>query len=172
MISHTVRCVQENALKLLYILYIYYMYYPPHRVFKLMYIVAGILISNEEICDTVDRIQIAPRVEMRQQLELKRGQSDGALAEKKAGSPSSKRRRRVSVTGLAGGVVRGVTNQVTSRVSNRFSWLSKLPQLLGQWRALAHSFTVWTIPNFVLEYTSGFISRRFFLNSDCDMIYK
>lgn len=155
---------------------IYNIYTTPHRVFKLMYIVAGILISNEEICDTVDRIQIAPRVEMRQQpqLELKRGQSDGALGQKKAGtgSPSSKRRRRVSVTGLAGGMVRGVTNQVTSRVSNRFSWLSKLPQLLGQWRALAHSFTVWTIPNFLLEYTSGYISRRFFLNSDCDMIYK
>lgn len=144
-----------------------------------MYIVAGILISNEEICDTVDRIQIAPRVEMRQhpqqqQLELKRGQSDGALGsrQKADAAGSTKRRRRVSVTGLAGGVVRGVTNQVTSRVSNRFSWLSKLPQLLGQWRSLAHSFTVWTIPNFVLEYTSGFISRRYFLNSDCDMIYK
>lgn len=140
-----------------------------------MYIVAGILISNEEICDTVDRIQIAPRVEMRQhQLQLKRGQSDGALGSKQKSDAagSTKRRRRVSVTGLAGGMVRGVTNQVTSRVSNRFSWLSKLPQLLGQWRSLAHSFTVWTIPNFVLEYTSGFISRRFFLNRDCDMIYK
>ncbi|KAH8301991.1 hypothetical protein KR044_001603, partial [Drosophila immigrans] len=141
----------------------------PHRVFKLMYIVAGILISNEEICDTVDRIQIAPRVEMKPELE----QRDLTLAKAKAdGSPSSKRRRKVSVTGLAGGVVRGVTNQVTSRVSNRISWLHKVPLIIDQWRALALSFTVWTIPNILMEYTSSYISRKFFINSDCDMIYK
>ncbi|KAH8395657.1 hypothetical protein KR222_005778, partial [Zaprionus bogoriensis] len=148
---------------------------PPYRVFKLMYIVAGILISNEEICDTVDRIQIAPRVEMKQQLELKRGQSGELQLSQQSGaggSPSAKRRRKVSVTGLAGGVVRGVTQQVTSRVSNRFSWLAKLPQVLAQWRALALSFTVWTIPNYLMEYTSSYISRKFLLNRDCDMIYK
>ncbi|TDG53390.1 hypothetical protein AWZ03_000205 [Drosophila navojoa] len=143
------------------------------RVFKLMYIVAGILISNEEICDTVDRIQIAPRVEMKNELEH-RG-SRRSLKED-SGSPQSKRRRKVSVTGLAGDVVRGVTskvtNQVTSRMGTRCSWLYDVPHIVAQWRKLALSFTVWTIPNWLLEYTSSYISRKFFLNSDCDMIYK
>ncbi|KAH8365909.1 hypothetical protein KR093_007158 [Drosophila rubida] len=142
----------------------------PHRVFKLMYIVAGILISNEEICDTVDRIQIAPRVEMKPEPE----QRDQTLASGKAdgGSPTTKRRRKVSVTMLAGGMVRGVTSQVTSRVSSRISWLHKVPLIIDQWRALALSFTVWTIPNILMEYTSSYISKKFFINSDCDMIYK
>jgi len=135
-----------------------------------MYIVAGILISNEEICDTVDRIQIAPRVEMKPELE-QRGQRDLILA-KADGSPSSKRRRKVSVTGLAGDVVRGVTSQVTNRMSNRISWLHKVPLVIQQWRALALSFTVWTIPNILMEYTSSYIRKKFFINSDCDMIYK
>lgn len=139
-----------------------------------MYIVAGILISNEEICDTVDRIQIAPRVEMKNELEH-RGSRRGALKED-SDSPKSKRRRKVSVTGLAGGVVRGVTSkvtsQVTSRMGNRCSWLNDLPLIVAQWRKLALSFTVWTIPNWLLEYTSSYISRKFFINSDCDMIYK
>ncbi|XP_034483092.1 uncharacterized protein LOC117788434 [Drosophila innubila] len=140
------------------------------RVFKLMYIVAGILISNEEICDTVDRIQIAPRVEMKPELE-QRGQRDLILA-KADGSPGSKRRRKVSVTGLAGGMVRGVTSQVTSRMSNRISWLHKVPLVIEQWRALALSFTIWTIPNILMDCTSSYIRKKFFINSDCDMIYK
>ncbi|KAH8408266.1 hypothetical protein KR215_001465, partial [Drosophila sulfurigaster] len=139
------------------------------RVFKLMYIVAGILISNEEICDTVDRIQIAPRVEMKR-VELE--QRDLTLTNKSDASPTTKRRRKVSVTGLAGGMVRGVTSQVTSRVSNRISWLQKVPLIIAQWRALALSFTVWTIPNILMEYTSSYVSKKFFINSDCDMIYK
>ncbi|KAM8710173.1 hypothetical protein ACLKA7_016896 [Drosophila subpalustris] len=149
------------------------------RVFKLMYIVAGILISNEEICDTVDRIQIAPRVEMKPELD---GQRDLTLAKADGsgsgggggGSPSSKRRRKVSVTGLAGGMVRGVTSQVTSRISrsNRISWIHKVPLVIEQWRALALSFTVWTIPNILMDYTSSYIRNKFFINSDCDMIYK
>ncbi|EDV95644.1 uncharacterized protein LOC6558631 [Drosophila grimshawi] len=144
------------------------------RVFKLMYIVAGILISNEEICDTVDRIQIAPRVEMKPELEPERGQLQ-QRGEKD--SPRSKRRRKVSVTELAGGVVRGVTSKVTSKVitsrlGSRLSWVYDVPQILGKWRSLALSFTVWTIPNWLMEYTSSYISRKFFLNSDCDLIYK
>lgn len=136
-----------------------------------MYIVAGILISNEEICDTVDRIQIAPRVEMKPEME-QRGQRDLTLAKADGSSPSSKRRRKVSVTGLAGGMVREVTSQVTSRMSNRVSWLHKVPLVIEQWRALALSFTVWTIPNILMEYTSSYIRKKFFINSDCDMIYK
>jgi len=135
-----------------------------------MYIVAGILISNEEICDTVDRIQIAPRVEMKPELE-QRGQRDLILT-KSDGSPNSKRRRKVSVTGLAGGMVRGVTSQVTSRMSNRISWLHKVPLVIEQWRALALSFTIWTIPNILMDCTCSYIRKKFFINSDCDMIYK
>ncbi|XP_064543369.1 uncharacterized protein LOC135431896 [Drosophila montana] len=150
------------------------------RVFKLMYIVAGILISNEEICDTVDRIQIAPRVEMKPEPEQRGGGGGGVAArpERSDYSPKSKRRRKVSVTGLAGGMVRGVTSKVTSQVTSRIrmgtrcTWLYSMPLILGQWRNLALSFTLWTIPNWLLEYTSSYISRKFFINSDCDMIYK
>ncbi|EDW68456.1 uncharacterized protein [Drosophila virilis] len=149
------------------------------RVFKLMYIVAGILISNEEICDTVDRIQIAPRVEMKPEPEQRGGGIGGiggVATRPERDSPKSKRRRKVSVTGLAGGMVRGVTSKVTSQVTSRMgahcSWLYNMPLILGQWRRLALSFTVWTIPNWLLEYTSSYISRKFFINSDCDMIYK
>ncbi|XP_017842632.1 uncharacterized protein LOC108599931 [Drosophila busckii] len=140
------------------------------RVFKLMYIVAGILISNEEICDTVDRIQIAPRVEMKSPVDANALQQR-ALTDSD-GSPNSKRKRKVSVSSLAGDVVRGVTSTVTSRVGSRFGWLDELRLRLQQWHALALSFTVWTIPNLLLEYTSSYIGRKLFMNSDCDMIYK
>ncbi|XP_067645488.1 uncharacterized protein [Eurosta solidaginis] len=42
------------------------------RYFKLMYIVAGILMSNEKVCESVDKMQITPRVEVRQILQPKR----------------------------------------------------------------------------------------------------
>ncbi|KAI9587046.1 hypothetical protein GQX74_002893 [Glossina fuscipes] len=38
------------------------------RYFKLMYIVGGILVSNKEICETVDQIEIATRVQVRNKL--------------------------------------------------------------------------------------------------------
>ncbi|BFF99579.1 uncharacterized protein DMAD_07442 [Drosophila madeirensis] len=160
------------------------------RVFKTMYIVAGILISNAEICDTVDRIQIAPRVDLKPAWEQRALGSGGASSGSRSrshsrsnsgsGSGSSsgeesgerKRRRRVSVSGLAGGVVRGVTSQVTKRVGHRFGWLSDVRLILQQWRQLALSFNLWTIPNFVVECVTSYMSKKLLINSDCDMIYK
>ncbi|XP_068142010.1 uncharacterized protein [Drosophila tropicalis] len=144
------------------------------RVFKLMYIVAGILISNEEICDTVDRIQIAPRVEMKPEFDQRRALTSPSSPRDGEEQPSSKssKKRRVSVTGLAGGMVRGVTSQVTKRVGNRFGWLYDVRLILQQWRTLALSFNLWTIPNFLMECSTSYISKKFFLNSDCDLIYK
>ncbi|XP_053956834.1 uncharacterized protein LOC128862303 [Anastrepha ludens] len=39
------------------------------RYFKLMYIVAGILMSNEKVCQSVDQMQITPRVEVKKILK-------------------------------------------------------------------------------------------------------
>ncbi|EDV50112.1 uncharacterized protein LOC6543859 [Drosophila erecta] len=153
------------------------------RVFKMMYIVAGILISNAEICDTVDRIQIAPRVDLKPELCLTSGgnspgsrsrthsrQNSGSASASEEGSPTKK--RRVSVSGIAGGVVRGVTSQVSKRVGHRFVWLSDIRLILKQWRLLALSFNLWTIPNFVLQCLTSYMSKKLLINSDCDMIYK
>ncbi|XP_011212895.2 uncharacterized protein LOC105232771 [Bactrocera dorsalis] len=42
------------------------------RYFKLMYIVAGILMSNEKVCESVDKMQITPRVEVKEILQPKK----------------------------------------------------------------------------------------------------
>ncbi|XP_001352871.2 uncharacterized protein [Drosophila pseudoobscura] len=159
------------------------------RVFKMMYIVAGILISNAEICDTVDRIQIAPRVDLKPEFEQRAltfggnsgsrsGSRSRSHSRSNSGSSSGeesgerKRGRRVSVTGLAGGVVRGVTSQVSKRVGHRFGWLYDVRLILQQWRSLALSFNLWTIPNFIVECVTSYMSKKLLINSDCDMIYK
>ncbi|KAH8339592.1 hypothetical protein KR067_000110 [Drosophila pandora] len=159
------------------------------RVFKMMYIVAGILISNAEICDTVDRIQIAPRVDLKPGFDQRssggsRSNSPGFRSRTHSrsssgfgsgledGSPKPTRRRRVSVSGIAGGVVRGVTSQVTKRMGRRLGWLSDLRLILQQWRTLALSFTIWTIPNFFVECLTSYMTKKLLINSDCDMIYK
>ncbi|KAH8303537.1 hypothetical protein KR018_001724, partial [Drosophila ironensis] len=158
------------------------------RVFKMMYIVAGILISNAEICDTVDRIQIAPRVDLKPEFDQRSLGSSGSLSGSRSrthsrsssgcgsgpedGSPRPTRRRRLSVSGIAGGVVRGVTSQVTKRVGRRLGWLSDLQLILKQWKALALSFNMWTIPNFFVECLTSYMSKKLLINSDCDLIYK
>ncbi|XP_016971957.1 uncharacterized protein LOC108039450 [Drosophila rhopaloa] len=156
------------------------------RVFKMMYIVAGILISNAEICDTVDRIQIAPRVDLKPEFDQKyltsggnspgsrsrthSRQNSGSGSGSEEGAPT--KRRRVSVSGIAGGVVRGVTSQVSKRVGHRFVWLSDIRLILQQWRVLALSFNLWTIPNFLVQCLTSYMSKKLLINSDCDMIYK
>ncbi|KAH8373748.1 hypothetical protein KR009_007051, partial [Drosophila setifemur] len=160
------------------------------RVFKMMYIVAGILISNAEICDTVDRIQIAPRVDLKPEFDMRALGNGGSNSRSgsrsrthsrsnsgcgsgvEEGSPRPTRRRRVSVSGIAGGVVRGVTSQVTKRVGHRLGWLSDLRLILQQWRALALSFNLWTIPNFCVSCITSYMSKKLLINSDCDLIYK
>ncbi|XP_016934981.2 uncharacterized protein [Drosophila suzukii] len=158
------------------------------RVFKMMYIVAGILISNAEICDTVDRIQIAPRVDLKPEFDQKyltsggnspgnrsrthsrQNSGSGSGSGSEDGTPT--KRRRVSVSGIAGGVVRGVTSQVSKRVGHRFVWLSDIRLILKQWRVLALSFNLWTIPNFFVQCLTSYMSKKLLINSDCDMIYK
>ncbi|XP_022232003.2 uncharacterized protein LOC111080602 [Drosophila obscura] len=160
------------------------------RVFKMMYIVAGILISNAEICNTVDRIQIAPRVDLKPEWPEQRalnsagsrtGSRSGSLSRSNSSSSSGsgeetgdrkRRGRRLSVSGLAGGVVRGVTSQVSKRVGQRFGWLYDMRLILQQWRALALGFNLWTIPNFLVECVTSYMSKKLLINSDCDMIYK
>ncbi|CAD7004159.1 uncharacterized protein LOC101457073 [Ceratitis capitata] len=41
------------------------------RYVKLVYIVAGILMSNEKVCESVDKMQITPRVEVKEILQPK-----------------------------------------------------------------------------------------------------
>ncbi|XP_030385062.1 uncharacterized protein LOC115632172 isoform X2 [Scaptodrosophila lebanonensis] len=145
-----------------------------------MYIVAGILMSNEEICDTVDRIQIAPRVEVKPEIEASKpskAKQQRALTAAGAGAGAgdtsvSRPRKRIGVIALASRIVRRATSRITRRLT--WPWMHKydVRLVLKQWRTMSHAFDMWTIPNYLIEYTSSYISKKFFINSDCDMIYK
>ncbi|XP_037939880.1 uncharacterized protein LOC119673173 [Teleopsis dalmanni] len=112
------------------------------RYFKMMYIVAGILLSNEEVCETVDQIQITPRVEV-----------------KDLAQPKKLQRKEEKVS---------KTPKTWYQKMDVFLLLPKLKRVLTP---MLGAFSIWTIPKLVLDYSSGYISKKFVLDGDCDMIY-
>ncbi|XP_023293587.2 uncharacterized protein LOC111676832 isoform X1 [Lucilia cuprina] len=119
------------------------------RYFKLMYIVAGILLSNEDICETVDQIQIAPRVEMKEKFPLQQ---------------AAKKVQRLEISEN-----KTSPNQCWYHKLNVFRVVSSLKRRLRpQWSA----FSLWTIPNYFIQCSSNLLCRTFVISSDCDVLYK
>uniref|UniRef100_T1PIF0 Fe2+ transport protein n=1 Tax=Musca domestica TaxID=7370 RepID=T1PIF0_MUSDO len=127
------------------------------RYFKLIYMAAGILMSNADICETVDSIQIAPRVEMKekqQQQQLAKKKSRLAIEDK----PSVEKK---SANGSGGG-----------------GWLPKLSltnmvdRIKTRIRPHLPDFSLWALPSYVIDFSTNLICRKFIINSDCDVIYK
>lgn len=112
-----------------------------------MYIVAGILVSNEEICDTVDRIKIAPRVEMKEA----------------AYQYSTKKVHRLEISGKKSAIRKRWYHKL-----NVFQLLFRIKSSIRlQWQALS----IWTIPNFFIERSTNLLCRTFVISSYCDDIY-
>ncbi|XP_017491177.1 PREDICTED: uncharacterized protein LOC108379343 [Rhagoletis zephyria] len=107
------------------------------RYVKLIYIVAGILMSNEKVCESVDKMQITPRVEVKQILQPKK-------------------------------VYKGV--EKASRNWFRSSYCFIVSRIKQRAAPLLSIFNIWTIPNYLVDCTTNFISKQF-IGSDCDMIY-
>ncbi|XP_075162097.1 uncharacterized protein LOC142234795 [Haematobia irritans] len=120
------------------------------RYFKMMYIVAGILLSNEDICHTVDAMQISPRGEIKEKLQqhLVRATQRSAVKENIKEHPPVKRRwlPRLSLS------------EMMDRIKNR---------IRPQWPA----FNIWALPNYVIDFSTNLICRKLIINSDCDIIY-
>ncbi|XP_061395952.1 uncharacterized protein LOC133331585 [Musca vetustissima] len=114
------------------------------RYFKLIYMAAGILMSNADICETVDSIQIAPRVEMKDKQQQQIVKKTHRYAIEDAGD---------------GWLPRLSLTEMVDRIKSRIR-----PHLPG--------FSLWTLPNIVIDYSTNLICRKFIINSDCDLIYK
>lgn len=117
-----------------------------------MYIVAGILMSNADICETVDQIQIAPRVEMKEKVlqpANKKLSQQLEVAEKKRKSSS-----------------------LCNFLYNKFKIFQVLNSIKSRIRPQWSAFSIWTIPNFFIECSTNLLYRTFVINSDCDVIYK
>lgn len=113
---------------------------------------AGILLSNEEICETVDKIQIATRVEMKEK-------PNHQNAVKKVQRPDVEQLSKPT-TGLG---------KCWYRKFYMFDMLNRLKRRVRpQWR----TFSLWTIPNYFIERSTNLLYRKFIINSDCDVIYK
>lgn len=104
------------------------------RYFKLIYIVAGILMSREDVCDTVDQIKIAPRVEVFNSL------------------------RPISV-------YRGFERALVLRWRKHFSGIKR------RLKPVFEGFSIWTVPNYLLDFSTQYISNMLIMDSDCNMIY-
>lgn len=109
------------------------------RYFKLMYIVAGILMSREDVCETVDQIQIAPRVDVFEKLQPAR-------------------------------VYRGVERLLAQRWRKGFD-LFYLRRLRRRLQPLLDALSIWTIPSYLLDRSTQYISGKLIIDSNCDMIY-
>ncbi|KAM7356692.1 uncharacterized protein ACRADG_002338 [Cochliomyia hominivorax] len=120
------------------------------RYFKLIYIVAGILMSNADICETVDQIQITPRVDRKEKIQ-KQQQAKNNLQQLQITEKKSSLRNFLY------------------RKFNIFQMLNRIKsRIRPQWSA----FSIWTIPNFFIECSTNLLYRTFVINSDCDVIYK
>ncbi|XP_073835870.1 uncharacterized protein [Musca autumnalis] len=132
------------------------------RYFKLIYMAAGILMSNADICETVDSIQIAPRVEMKEknQQPINKNQqlkktSRYAIEDKPEVEKKSVGRGGGSTTWLLKLSLAEMVDRIKSRIR---------PHLPG--------FSIWSLPNYVIDYSTNLLCRKFIINSDCDVIYK
>ena len=113
---------------------------------------AGILLSNEEICETVDKIQIATRVEMKEK-------PNHQNAVKKVQRPDVEQLSKTN-TGLG---------KCWYRKFVMFDMLNRLKRRVRpQWQ----TFSLWSIPNYFIECSTNLLYRKFIINSDCDVIYK
>ncbi|XP_065360675.1 uncharacterized protein LOC135954431 [Calliphora vicina] len=120
-----------------------------YRYFKVIYIVAGILLSNEDICETVDQIQIAPRVEMKEKISHQQ---------------TTKKVQRLAVSEKK--------SALSSSWYHKFNVFRMLNRIKSRIRPQWSAFSVWTIPNYFIQCSSNLLYRTFVINSDCDLIYK
>uniref|UniRef100_A0A1A9X2V9 Uncharacterized protein n=1 Tax=Glossina brevipalpis TaxID=37001 RepID=A0A1A9X2V9_9MUSC len=122
------------------------------RYFKLMYIVAGILVSNKEICETVDQIEIAARVQMRDKL-------------KPLPQPPKKLQHPTLIS----------KGKLKVRIANCWFPNFDLFNILNGIKSRLSSYCViniWTLQEYVVENFINFLHKKIMINSDCDMIYK
>uniref|UniRef100_A0A1B0GCQ5 Uncharacterized protein n=1 Tax=Glossina morsitans morsitans TaxID=37546 RepID=A0A1B0GCQ5_GLOMM len=122
------------------------------RYFKLIYIVGGILVSNKEICETVDQIEIATRVQVRNKL------IPLPHPAKKLQHPTSIGKGKLKVP---------ITN-CWSPNFDLFNILNGIKSRLSSYCTI----NIWSLPEYVLECLINFLCTKIMINSDCDMIYK
>ncbi|XP_013114933.1 uncharacterized protein LOC106092592 [Stomoxys calcitrans] len=120
------------------------------RYFKMFYIVAGILLSNEDICHTVDAMHISPRVEVMEKLQKQTARKVQQPAIEDKAMPAKK---------VKTWLPRLSFSTMMDRIKNR---------MRPQWPAI----NLWAFPNYVIEYSTNLLCRKFIINSDCDVIYK
>lgn len=134
------------------------------RYFKLVYIVAGILLSNDDICDTVDKIRIAPHVEIKEKSSNHQQQQFQSVSSSRASSPTHR-----AITSGDQKKSYGVNKALDNCWFRKINIFHIARKLRNNFRPYWRNFSVWTIPNYLLEYSTHLLYRKF---SDDDLIYK
>lgn len=120
------------------------------RYFKLVYIAAGILMSNPEICETLDEIKISANVKVQRQ-------------KKPANKCLESSNTKVSKTA-------STITQLCKLHKYNLQYL-----IDGIKESLATTFGHFNLAiafNLSLDYLSRVICNQLLINSDCDLIYK
>lgn len=109
--------------------------------------------SNEAICETVDQIQIAPRLAQATELKERKQQ------------PSTKN----AAQSLEMSAKRTALRRKWYQQLFLYRLLRSIHNLLWlRWRV----FSVWSVFNYFVECTTCLLCRTFVINNDCDVIYK